>query len=253
MTLTHANGVSTLTETDPLRRVTRVHTTGGDRRRLPLWLRRCRQPHLHATRIQGQPVLPDVYQYDGLYQLTRVWYGANATDPAAITAYDKLQSYQLDTVGNRLLVQNDAVSQVYLPNDGTRLTDPVNRYQQVDADPFTYDPKGNLTADDRNTYTYDHENRQTGASGPGGVAQYIYDPLGRRIAKIVDGTATYYVYNTAYQIVEERDGSNGLLARYTYGDCIDEPLTMERGGATYTYHRDALGSVTEATNATGVG
>ncbi len=32
---------------------------------------------------------------------------------------------------------------------------------------------------------------------------------------------------------------------------MDEPLTMERGGQTYYYHRDALGSVTEVSDATG--
>jgi hypothetical protein len=32
---------------------------------------------------------------------------------------------------------------------------------------------------------------------------------------------------------------------------MDEPLTMERGGETYYYHRDALGSITEVTNDTG--
>ncbi len=251
VTLAHANGVSAVTETDPLRRITRVRTAGAatladyrygyDAAGNRTYMQRAHKP--------GSPA--DVYQYDGLYQLTRVWYGANATNPAAITAQDRLQSYQLDTVGNRLTVQNDGMTETYQPNDGTRLTDPLNRYQQVDADPFTYDPKGNLTADGRNTYTYDVENRQTGASGPGGVAQYIYDPLGCRVAKIVDGATTYYVYNTRYQVIEERNGGNGLLARYTYGATIDEPLTMERGGTIYTYHRDALGSVTEVTNATG--
>jgi len=278
VTLAHANGVTTVTETDPLRRITRVHTArttaaasgqpaqAGFAMVAAISNRQASSPdqttladyrygydaagnrtYMQRVHKPGSPT--DVYQYDGLYQLTKVWYGANATDPAAITAQDKLQSYKLDTVGNRLTVQNDGVTETYQPNDGVRLTDPLNRYGQVDAAPFSYDPKGNLLADGRNTYTYDHENRQTGASGPGGVGQYIYDPLGRRVAKIVDGAATYYVYNTRYQIIEERNGSNGLLARYIYGGYIDEPLTMERGGATYTYHRDALGDVTEMTSA----
>lgn len=32
---------------------------------------------------------------------------------------------------------------------------------------------------------------------------------------------------------------------------MDEPLTMEQGGQTYYYHRDALGNVTEVTNVSG--
>jgi hypothetical protein len=33
---------------------------------------------------------------------------------------------------------------------------------------------------------------------------------------------------------------------------MDEPLTMERGGNTYYYHRDGLGSITEITDESGV-
>lgn len=252
LSLAHANGVVTLTETDALRRITRVGTSKGATSVADYrygYDAAGNRTYMQRWHKANHPA--DVYQYDGLYQLTQVWYGANATTPPAITAYDHLQWYHLDTVGNRLEVRNDGVPEVYLPNNGVQLTDPLNRYQQVGASPFSYDPKGNLLADGRNSYTYDHENRQTGASGPGGVAQYIYDPLGRRVAKIVDGVATYYVYNTAYQIVEERSASNLLLARYTYGGYIDEPLTMERGGATYAFHRDALGSVTEATDTGG--
>ena len=154
-------------------------------------------------------------------------------------------------MGNRLAVQNDGVTETYLPNDGTRLTDPMNRYQQVDADAFTYDPKGNLTADGRNTYTYDDENRQTGMTGPGGAAEYVYDP--RAAAWRRSWAAWRPTTSTTPPTRSSRSGtvSGSMLARYTYGDYIDEPLTMERGGATYTYHRDALGSVTEVTTAAG--
>jgi RHS repeat-associated protein len=52
-------------------------------------------------------------------------------------------------------------------------------------------------------------------------------------------------------VLEERDAGDQLLARYTYGDGINKPLTMERDGTTYTYHRDALGSITEVTDISG--
>jgi hypothetical protein len=38
--------------------------------------------------VTGQPA--DVYQYDGLYQLVQVWYGADATDPLSIASYAHL-------------------------------------------------------------------------------------------------------------------------------------------------------------------
>ena len=54
-----------------------------------------------------------------------------------------------------------------------------------------------------------------------------------------------------YQVIEERDSADELQARYTYGSGIDEPLTMERGGNVYYYHRDGLGSVTELSDQSG--
>jgi RHS repeat-associated protein len=247
-TLTHANGVVSHVETDPLGRVTRLHTEsfadyryGYDDVGSRTYMQRAHQA--------GAPA--DVYAYDSQYQLTQVWYGADATDPAAITTYDHLQVYDLDTVGNRLAVQDGGASVAYLPNDGQKLTNPMHRYEQVDGQTLTYDLKGNLTDGGTNTYTYDVLNRQTGMAGPGGTAEYIYDAFGRRAAKVVDGTTTYYVYNDAYQVIEERNGSDQLLARYTYGGYVDEVLTMEHSGNTYTYHRDALGSVTEVTDGSG--
>lgn len=149
-------------------------------------------------------------------------------------------------------VQHAGTAEVYLPNDGQQLTNPMNRYEQVDASLFSYDLRGNTLTDGGNTYTYDILNRQTSVDGPGGAAEYVYDARGRRLAKITDGiTITHYVYDVEYRVLEERDGNGDLLARYTYGAGMDEPLTMERDGNTYYYHRDALGSVTEVSNSSG--
>ncbi|RLC79879.1 MAG: hypothetical protein DRJ03_22670 [Chloroflexi bacterium] len=246
-TLAYPNGLTTRTDYDTLGRTTLVSSTvagyayGYDAAGNRTYMQRLHRP--------GQPA--DVYQYDALYQLTQVWYGADSTDPGSIIAYDHLQWYDLDSLGNRLEVQNDGASQVYLPNDGQQLTDPMNRYETVGSSAFTYDLRGNTLSDGGNTYTYDVLNRQTGMTGPGGDAEYLYDARGRRVAKVVDGVTTHYVYDTQYRVIEERDEGGALLARYTYGSGMDEPLTMERGGQTYYYHRDALGSITEVTDASG--
>ncbi len=52
-------------------------------------------------------------------------------------------------------------------------------------------------------------------------------------------------------IIAEYDGTGALNAEYVHGDVIDEILTMERGGNTYYYFYDGLGSVTEITDSTG--
>ncbi len=48
------------------------------------------------------------------------------------------------------------------------------------------------------------------------------------------------------------NANNGnVTARYTHALGIDEPLAMFRGGATYYYHADGLGSITSLTDAAG--
>ena len=253
VTLAHANGVTTVYDVDSLYRITRVHTAnsavaiadyryGYDATGNRTYMQRMHQP--------GQPA--DVYEYDGLDQLIRVWYGANAASPTAITSYNRFQEYILDAVGNRTEVRNDGVRQVYLPNDKHRLTNSMNRYEQIDSILFTYDAKGNLLSDGTNTYTYDYDNRQTGISGPGGPTEYIYDARGWRVGKTVNGVQMYSIYSKRYQTIEERNANNQLLFRYAYGFINDELLTRhEAGGTTNTYHRDALGSISEVTTASG--
>ena len=73
------------------------------------------------------------------------------------------------------------------------------------------------------------------------------------------GVVTRYVYD-GEDILLEFDGVNVLLARYTHGPGIDEPLVMERdlnangifeATERFAYHTDGLGSVTELTDSTG--
>jgi len=47
------------------------------------------------------------------------------------------------------------------------------------------------------------------------------------------------------------DATGALLARYTQGGGIDEPMAELRGGTTGYYQQDSLGSVTSMTGATG--
>ncbi len=113
-----------------------------------------------------------------------------------------------------------------------------------------HDLNGNLTSDGTRTYTYDFENRLTSITGAGLNVQYTYDPFGRRIKKTVNGSVTRFIYDRD-QILLEKDGSGSVIAQYTYGPGIDETLTMNRGGQTYYYFYDGLGSVTDLTKASG--
>ena len=61
---------------------------------------------------------------------------------------------------------------------------------------------------------------------------------------------TPYIYDNE-DILLELDGSNNITARYTHGPGIDEPLIMEKAGASFFYHADGLGSITEITDSLG--
>jgi RHS repeat-associated protein len=184
-----------------------------------------------------QPVGPNPiqlvsnYSYDAIYELTQaVLNGATA------------ETYSYDAVGNRL--SSLGVSP-YLYNESNQLT-------STPAAGFSYDANGNTISktDGAGTtgYVWDYENRlvQVNLSG-GGVVSFQYDSFGRRIRKVSASGTSVYVYDGDNQI-EELNSSGGVVARYTQGLGIDEPLALYRSGKKYYYHADGLGSIVALTD-----
>ncbi|MFN9970919.1 MAG: RHS repeat protein, partial [Phycisphaerae bacterium] len=58
---------------------------------------------------------------------------------------------------------------------------------------LTHDANGNLTGEGTWTFAYDAENRLRTANRAGTAATYLYDPLGRRQAKVVNGVTTSFL------------------------------------------------------------
>jgi len=175
------------------------------------------------------------FTYDAIYQLTQAVQGLNTTE-----------SYTYDAVGNRL---SSLGASPYSYNSSNELT----------AKPgvaYTYDSNGNtLTKVDSTgttTDAWDFENRLTSVTlpGSGGTVSFKYDPFGRRIQKSSASGTTDYLYDGA-NVIEEVDSSGAVLARYTQGSGLDEPLAVLRSGTTTYYEADGLGSVTSLSNSTG--
>ena len=59
------------------------------------------------------------------------------------------------------------------------------------------------------------------------------------------------VYRDGPNLLEEVDQSGNVLAKYTHGADIDEPLSELRSGITNYYEQDVLGSVTSLTASVG--
>jgi RHS repeat-associated protein len=179
------------------------------------------------------------FGYDTLDRLT------SASHPLLVTP----QAFAYDPVGNRTTGGS-------VVNAGNQLTaDATHAYQ--------YDDNGNLTrktllaTGNYSQYTYDAENRLTKveefvAGNPTAFATstYRYDGLGRRIEKVANGQTKRYVYD-GEDILLEYDGANVLQARYTHGPGIDEPIAVTKGGSTFFYHQDGLGTVTDLTDSAG--
>jgi RHS repeat-associated protein len=84
----------------------------------------------------------------------------------------------------------------------------------------------------------------------GGTVSFAYDPFGRRIKKVSSSASSIYAYD-GNNLIEETNASGAVVARYSQGLNIDEPLAMLRSSTTSFCHADGLGSVTFLSNAAG--
>jgi RHS repeat-associated protein len=186
------------------------------------------------------------YTYDALYRLIDFKRGVLVGDD--IPAPSKQCTWTLDCVGNWLR------GPVTCPQTGGCAISPnqVNEYTNICGTSQTHDGNGNLTDDGTNTYEYDYENRLTKVTRKSDsvvLGEYRYDALSRRVEKEISGTITTFVYDGS-RVIEERQGGP-VVAEYVFGSGIDEVLTMDRGGSTYYYHANSLGSIVALTDSAG--
>ena len=188
------------------------------------------------------------YQYDSIYRLTQALSstpgnssntnGRGGGIPNATQQQKEFYSY--DAVGNRLASDRIAA---YVYNPANQLV--------VNGGSHHYDKNGNLiqkvASEGTTNYEWDYENRLVKVTAPDGtVAEFAYDPFGKRIAKqvIENGTSTNtrYFYDNQ-NIFFEYDDGGAIGNRYTHGPGIDEPLMVTTAKEKYYYHADGLGSI----------
>lgn len=192
------------------------------------------------------PSNSEKYTYDALYRLIEFKRGILVGDDTPSPT--RQCAWALDGVGNWLQ------GPLTCPQPGgcTITPNEVNEYTDICGVGQTYDDNGHLTADVTKVYEYDYENRLIKAIRQVDsvvLGEYGYDALSRRVEKIVSGVTTRFIYDED-RVIEERLGG-AVEAEYVYGSWIDEVLTMDRGGATYYYHTNALGSIVALTDAGG--
>ena len=77
----------------------------------------------------------------------------------------------------------------------------------------------------------------------GRTIEYTHDPLGRRVAKRIDGLVTAkYLWQGLTRLLAVYDAANSLVMRFAYADGR-MPVAMTRGGSTYYLSYGPVGSL----------
>jgi RHS repeat-associated protein len=207
----------------------------------------------------------ELYHFDSAYRLLQFDRGRlNGSNDAIVAPSGNAplhRQWTLDGVGNWERVDNE-----------TRQHSSFNEItarNSVGTTTMSHDDNGNVTDDGAFTLAWDYANRLrtvTRKSDGARIAAYAYDALYRRIRKVVtnsgalNGTTDFYL--DGWQVIEERNGADGVTQQYVYGVGIDEPLVMDQnqngdGTATGTgdrrffYHQNTLDSVFALTDEAG--
>jgi len=83
-----------------------------------------------------------------------------------------------------------------------------------------------------------------------GPVSFKYDRFGRRIYKSSSSATSVYAYD-GDNLIEETNATGGVVACYSQGLNIDEPLAMLRSATTSYYQADGLGSITSLSSGAG--
>ncbi|AZZ92956.1 hypothetical protein EUZ85_20370 [Hahella sp. KA22] len=212
-------------------------------------------------------IMRAVYGYDGAGNITNL-----STDHGDYTyGYDNLnrlesvdypqstpeltdQAYTYDAAGNRLSRKsgsNDAevVTEELEYNDANQLVRQGEVYYHYDANGHLISKGADATGENPEyRYIYSADERLVRVESGAGtvIAEYGYDPFGRRLWKEVAGERTYFLYNFS-GLMAEYDASGNLLKEYHYlptSTWMSDPLFMREKGEIYYYQVDHLGTPT---------
>ena len=183
-------------------------------------------------------------------------------------------SYTYDALGRLLTVSQDGTlveEYRYAPN-GTR-TYEMNALRGIGGRTFGYSDEDHLLTAGDTTYEYNLDGfltiRTDGTGGTtyfdystrgellevvlpdGRTIEYLHDPLGRRIAKKVNGTITEkYLWQGLTKLLAVYDGNDNLMLRFEYADGR-MPVAMTGNGTTCYLAYDQVGSLRIIGDSTG--
>ena len=121
---------------------------------------------------------------------------------------------------------------------------------------YSYDLDGFLTTkidgSDITSYTYSSRGELLNVTLPGSSElEYVHDPLGRRIAKKINGSVVEkYLWQGLTRLLAVYDGANNLLMRFEYADGR-MPIALTAEGVTYYLAYDQVGSLRVVADSSG--
>jgi len=134
--------------------------------------------------------------------------------------------------------------------------DEEDRLYEAGGTAYRHDEDGFLVSKTQGTQvtTYDYSLRGELLSvtlPDGTLIQYVHDPLGRRIAKKVNGTVTEkYLWQGLTRLLAVYDGDSNLIMRFEYADAR-MPVAMTKDGVKYYLAYDQIGTLKAVADSSG--
>ena len=172
------------------------------------------------------------FDYDGLNRLTQT--------ARPVSAGLSNESYLYDRVGNREDPSNAALYGY----------DNNNRIAASPSLTYAFDADGNmLSRSDGVTLVHDARNKLRQYATGSITANYLYDAVGRRIRKSVNGDDVWMLWDGA-NLLGEFNAAGTRLKRYAYLDGSYAPVQLQDANGTYYVHSDHAQAPRLVTNAT---
>jgi len=161
------------------------------------------------------------------------------------------ESYQYDTrpYGIRTYEERYGVGRSLRYNDEDNLLEAGDTDYQHDMDGFLISKTEGTQV---TSYDYSFRGELLSVTLPDStVIEYVHDPLGRRIAKKVDGTVTEkYLWQGLTRLLAVYNADDTLRMRFEYADAR-MPVAMTKAGATYYLAYDQIGTLKAVADASG--
>ena len=211
-----------------------------------------------AQTTRGTTDIYDAYEYDARDRLTASCFGVASGATDCTGAANKI-TYAYDKVSNRTQeVRSGSVGNTgtidYVYNDADQLTSTTKSGQTTT---YTYDANGNQASAGPRTFVYDLADHLLSTTNAGSTTNtYGYDGDGRRVSSTVGGGGADLrsvwdplAASDLPELALERTPSGSLVRRYLSGPL--GPFSLANSSASFYYHRDPLGTVTDVTDSSG--